>query len=69
MRALEFKSKIKNNRILIPNKLLSELKTDKDIKVIVLFDDMDKSDDLAFKQASAEQFLNGYADSDAIYDN
>lgn len=69
MRALEFKSKIKNNRILIPNKLLSEFKTDKDIKVIVLFDDTDKCDDLAFKQASVEQFLNGYADSDAIYDN
>jgi hypothetical protein len=71
MRALEFKSKIKNNRILIPAKMQSELKTkqDKDVRVIVLIDDSDIYDDLIFQQTTQSQFLKGYADTDSIYDN
>ncbi len=71
MRALEFKSKIKNNQILIPTKIQSELKTDddKDIRVIVLIDDSDIYDDLIFQQTTQSQFLKGYADTDSIYDN
>jgi hypothetical protein len=70
MRALEFKSKIKNNQILIPTKIQSELKTnDKDVRVIVLYDDSDVYDDLIFQQTTQSQFLKGYADSDSIYDN
>ena len=70
MRALEFKSKIKNNQILIPTKIQSELKTnDKDVRVIVLVDDSDIYDDLIFQQTTQSQFLKGYADSDSIYDN
>jgi len=70
MRALEFKSKIKNNQILIPTKIQSELNTnDKDVRVIVLVDDSDIYDDLIFQQTTQNQFLKGYADSDSIYDN
>lgn len=71
MKALEFKSKIKNNRILIPSKIQSELKSnrDKDVRVIVLMDDSEIYDDLAFQQSTQKQFLQGYADSDSIYDN
>ena len=71
MRALEFKSKIKNNRILIPTKIQSELKNkqDKDVRVIVLVDDSDVVDDLMVQQTTQTQFLKGYADTDAIYDN
>jgi len=71
MRALEFKSKIKNNQILIPTKIQSELKTneDKDVRVIVLVDDSDIYDDLIFQQKTQSQFLKGYTDSDSIYDN
>jgi hypothetical protein len=70
MRALEFKSKIKNNQILIPTKIQSELRTnDKDVRVIVLVDDSDVYDDLIFQQTTQIQFLKGYADSDSIYDN
>lgn len=70
MRALEFKSKIKNNQIIIPTKMLSEFKSndDKNIRVIVLIDEVVISDDLVFQQATQDQFLMGYADSDAIYD-
>ncbi|HSO86362.1 MAG TPA: hypothetical protein VLQ91_07420 [Draconibacterium sp.] len=71
MRALEFKSKIKNNRILIPAKIQTELKVkqDKDVRVIVLVDDSDIYDDLIFQEATQSQFLKGYADNDSIYDN
>ena len=71
MRALEFKSKIKNNQILIPSKIQSELKDkqDKEVRVIVLVDDSDIYDDLIFQQSTQGQFLKGYADSDSIYDN
>ena len=71
MRALEFKSKIKNNQILIPLKIQSELKNkkDKDVRVIVLIDDFEIYDDFIFQQTTQSQFLNGYADSDSVYDN
>lgn len=71
MRALAFKSKIKNNQIMIPTKIQSELKSnaDKVVRVIVLVDDSDIYDDLIFEQTTQSQFLKGYADSDSIYDN
>ena len=71
MRALEFKSKIKDNQILIPTKIQSELNSnqDKDVRVIVLMDDSDLYDNLTFQQSTKNQFLKGYADSDSIYDN
>jgi hypothetical protein len=71
MRALEFKSKIKNNQILIPAKLQSELKNkqDRDVRVIVLIDDLEIYDDVIFQQSTQSQFLKGYADSDSVYDN
>jgi hypothetical protein len=71
MRAIEFKSKIKNNQIQIPIKIQSELKSDqdKDIRVIVLVDDSEIYDNLLFQDSASSQFLKGYADSDSIYDN
>ena len=71
MKALEFKSKIKNNQIHIPIRIQSELKTNQDkyIRGIVLIDDSEFYDDLIFQQTTKSQFLKGYADSDSIYDN
>ena len=71
MKALEFKSKIKNNQILIPTRIQAEFKSkqDKNVRVIVLIEDFDTYDDLIFKQATQNQFLKGYSDSDSIYDN
>ena len=70
MRALEFKTKIKNNQIQIPAGIQSELRTskDKDIRVIVLIDDSEKYDESIFQETSNTQFMNGYSDSDSIYD-
>lgn len=71
MKALEFKTKIKNNRIVIPLRIQSELKTnqDRDVRVIVLIDDNEKSDDLIVQKATVSQFLKGYSEDDSIYDN
>ncbi len=71
MKAIEFKSKIKDNQILIPTKIQSELNSnqDKNVRVIVLMDDSDLYDDLIFQQSTKDHFLKGYADSDSIYDN
>ncbi len=71
MRAIEFNSKIKDNQIAIPAKLQSELtsKNDKDVRVIVLIDDSETTEEYIYRQAARSQFLNGYADSDSIYDN
>lgn len=56
MRALEFKSKIKNNQIYIPASLQSELKTDKDIRVILLIDDSINDDELVFQDTTTDSF-------------
>jgi len=71
MRALEFKSKIKNNQIQIPIKIQSELKTNQNrvIRVIVFIDDSEIYDNLVFQESTSTLFLKGYADSDSIYDN
>lgn len=71
MRAIEFKSIIKDNQIAIPAKLQSELpsKSDKDVRVIVLIEDSETTEEFIFRQAATRQFLDGYADSDSIYDN
>jgi len=71
MRAIEFKSRIKNNQITIPAKHQSELKSkdNKDVRVIVLIEDSERADDYLFKREAQSQFLQGYSDSDSIYDN
>jgi hypothetical protein len=71
MRALEFKSKIKNNQIKIPARIQTALKSnqDKDIRVIVFVDDSEIYDNLLFKNTSSSQFFQGYSESDSIYDN
>lgn len=69
MRALEFKSKIKDNQILIPVRIQSELNSNQDVRVILLIGDSESDDDLVFEPSAQRQFLKGYADSDSIYDN
>jgi hypothetical protein len=70
MKAIEFKSKIKNNQIQIPKNAQSELTNkDKDVRVIVLIDDTEVYDNIVFKESAKDQFLKGYSDSDSVYDN
>lgn len=69
MRAIEFKSKLSKNHILIPRKIQAQLRNtdEKNVQVILLFDDSDADSEL--KELASAQFLDGYADSDSIYDN
>ena len=70
MRAIEFKSKIRENSILIPRRMQSEFKNevDKNVRVVVLMEDTEIYDALAYRQMTKNQFLKGYAASDSIYD-
>ena len=70
MRAIEFKSKIRDNRILIPRKLRQELisEQDKNVRIVVFVKDSDVYDEKAYRQMTKAQFLKGYADSDSVYD-
>jgi len=70
MRAIEFKSKIQENAILIPHRMRSELLSgsDRRVRVVVFLEDADVYDDRAYRQMTKSQFLKGYANSDAIYD-
>lgn len=72
MKAVEFKTELKDNQIQIPDDVQSGLKfsQDKPIRVIVL---IEESDDVyendAFRQLTKEQFFKGYAESDSVYDD
>lgn len=71
MIAVEFKSRVSENQIPIPEPFQKKLEgsKEKEVRVIVLIDEPTYSDEPVFKQLVAEQFLAGYADSDSIYDN
>jgi len=70
MKAIEFRSKISDNRILIPRKVRQELIAgqDENVRVVVFVKDSDVYDEKAYRQMTKAQFLQGYADSDAVYD-
>ncbi len=69
MKAVEFKSKLKNKNIRVPNNLNLDLSDNDDIRVIVLYDERENKDKEDFKRLTKDQFLAGYSDSDEIYDN
>jgi len=70
MRAIEFKSKILENKILIPRRMQSSLINgyNKSVRVVVFVEDSDIYDEHLFRKLSKVQFLKGYAESDSIYD-
>jgi len=69
MKAVEFKAKIKNRLIKVPKNISTDISGDKEVRVIVLIDEFERSEDNSFKKLSKDQFLAGYSDSDAIYDS
>jgi len=70
MRAVEFKSKIIDNMILIPRKVRDELIAEqgKNVRIFVFINDNDVYEEKAYRQMTKVQFLKGYADSDSVYD-
>ncbi len=71
MKAVEFETELLDNTIKIPESFQLELSLSKDkhVRVIVLIDDFEKNEELAFKNMVSAQFLNGYDDTDSVYDN
>lgn len=71
MKAVEFETEVINNTIEIPKKFQSELSLSKDqhVRVIVMVDEIDKDEEGVLKKMITSQFLKGYDDSDAIYDD
>ena len=70
MKAIEFKSKIHDNKILIPRRMQSELiaGNGKSVRVLVFVEDVEVYDEKAYRRMAKSQFLKGYADSDSVYD-
>jgi len=62
MKSIAFKSKIENNRIPVPDKHFGDLKDMnlKDVRVIVLMEELEEFDDDAFKEF-ARLFFKKYA--------
>lgn len=69
MKAVEFKAKIKNKSIRIPDDLSMELSDNKSVRAIVLLEESEYEEENTFKALIEEEFLNGYSDKDSIYDN
>jgi len=67
MKAVEFKTRLKDNVIRVPENL--NLSENKDVRVILLFEEKENQDAGDFRNLVNEQFLAGYSESDSIYDN
>lgn len=62
MKSIAFKSKIENNKLAIPEKLFADMKdvNTKEVRVILLMEELEEFDDAAFKEF-AHQFFKKYA--------
>ena len=66
MKAYEYYGEIlPDGHLSLPEDLKEKLKTDSKIRVMLLLDE----DDKVWNQLSMSQFLKGYLERDAIYDN
>jgi hypothetical protein len=66
MKAYEYYGKVlPDGHLSLPEDLKEKLKTDSKIRVMLLLDE----DEKAWDQLSMSQFLKGYSEKDAIYDN
>ena len=68
MKPFEFQTSIAPDAVLkIPPALAAEIDPDKPVRVTLQVPDGDE--EVQWAELTQEQFLKGYADSDAIYDN
>jgi hypothetical protein len=69
MKALEFVTVLEDEKhIDIPSNLQQDVNKNQPVRVLILVND-DQADDKGWSVLSQKQFLNGYAQSDSIYDN
>lgn len=68
MRALEFSGSLNpDSTLTVPRQIANLVPRDQPIRVLLLISDDGESQD--WERLTTEQFLQGYAPSDAIYDN
>jgi len=70
MKALEFLTPIINNQIPIPEGFNSDVERikGKTVRVILLIDEPAEDEEKNCRMMVREQFLQGYSESDSIYD-
>jgi hypothetical protein len=67
MKAFEFTASINPDATLsIPSPIAQQIRQDQEVRVILLMPE--PTEDRAWARLTAEQFLQGYAEGDAIYD-
>jgi hypothetical protein len=67
MKILEFQTEIRtDDTVKVPPEISAQIQKDQPIRVILLISE--STDDHQWANLTAEQFMKGYADSDAIYD-
>ncbi|TAK34037.1 MAG: hypothetical protein EPO28_16605 [Saprospiraceae bacterium] len=65
MQAIKFSAQVKkNNTIQVPDKYAGLLKNRKQVNIIILFEEEEKG----WEQLTVQQFLDGYAEEDSLYD-
>jgi len=71
MKAVEFESELSDNTIKIPEDFQLELALSKDkhVRVIVLIDELEATEESEFKNITRDQFLKGYDETDSVYDD
>ena len=67
MKTLEFRARLNPDHTLtVPAELVAHLRPEEPVRVILLVTEGDEDQEWA--RLTTEQFMKGYADSDAIYD-
>ena len=67
MKMLEFQTRINpDHTVKLPPEIAVESQPEQPVQIVVLIPD--PTEDPDWSQLTAEQFMKGYADSDAIYD-
>jgi hypothetical protein len=69
MQAVEFISEVtKDGEVRIPSALAATVPQATKVRVILLFPDEKSGEEADWSRLTAQQFLDGYAPEDAIYD-
>ncbi len=66
METVEFKSKVKKGKILIPSNLSERFSENQEIQVAIAFKEAEEKE---WDKMVAREFFKGYAEEDSIYDN
>ncbi len=68
MKAIEFQTTLhSSDTIDIPVSFQNQLKSDQEVRVIVLITDI--ADDESWKKLTTNHFFSGYSDEDSVYDS